>query len=71
MPPKPKAPRMIAGTLNLVVARLQLLNLAVRGAVDPGVLSTPFNKPLRIQPEGEDLVLVGWDSKRKAGHRDS
>jgi len=62
-----RAPKLIEAVLALAVARLDLLQRAIGGGVDPRCLATAYNQPLPLSddPEQQDLILDSWSQ----GHR--
>lgn len=63
-----RAPRLIEGVLALAVARVDLLQRAIRGGLDPRQLTTAYNRPWppSDDPEQQDVVLESWSPERRA-----
>lgn len=58
------APKAIAAVVNLAIARMSLLTRALRGSINPGIVSEPYNQALAVA-DNEEVILVEWDSKRR------
>jgi len=63
-----RAPRLIEAVLALAVARLDLLQRAIGGSVDPHWLATAYNQPLPPidDAEQQDVILDAWSPEHRA-----
>lgn len=62
-----RAPRLIEAVLGLATARLELLQRAIGGQLDPRWLAAASNVPLPAVDDAEqqDLVLEPWSPGRR------
>jgi len=63
-----RAPRLIKSVLSLAVARMELLQRAIGGSVDPRWLATSYNRPLPASDDREqqDVILDAWSPEHRA-----
>ena len=60
----PELPRAISATLAILMARVDLLDRAARGTIDPRLVWRPENAA--IEDEGAEVQLPAWSDEQAA-----